>query len=43
MTKGNVTFLSVVTLLLIGLNVFAAHRDDAGMRCYAQPISEQCP
>lgn len=43
MNKGNVIFLSVVTLLLIGLNVFAAVRDDNGMRCYAQPISEQCP
>jgi hypothetical protein len=43
MTKGNVIFLSVVTLLLVGLNVFAAVRDDNGMRCYAQPVSEQCP
>ena len=42
MNKGNVIFLSVVTLLLIGLNVFAAVRDDNGTRCYAQPTSEQC-
>jgi hypothetical protein len=42
MTKGNVIFLSVVALLLVGLNVFAAVRDNNGMRCYAQPVSEQC-
>lgn len=42
MTKANVIFIIVVVIVLVGLNVFAAVRDDNGMRCYAQPVSEQC-
>lgn len=42
MNKGNVVFLSAVTVILLGLNVFAAVRDNSGVKCYAQPVSEQC-